>query len=308
MKRFKGVSVLIGPSTFAAMDPAPLERLNELGFEVIDNPFKRKLSKDEVIELLSDDILGVIAGLEPMDRDVLKKSNLKVISRCGSGMSNVNMAAAREMGIWVHSTPYGPTNSVAEATLGAILSLIRMLPEMDRSLHEGKWNKRIGNLLEGKTVVVVGFGRIGQRVKELLMPFRTTIIAVDTREQDSLEGVTFMPLEDALPLADIVTLHASGEDCIIAGRELSLLKSGSFLLNAARGGLIDEAALAEAMDKGVVAGAWLDTFEREPYDGVLIKYPQVILTPHIGSYTVECRRSMEMESVENLISAFREIL
>ena len=307
MRSLKKEKVLLGPSTFAALDHAPLERLIETGCMVIENPYKRKLTKSELLVLLFDDVTGLIAGLEPIDREVLEKSNLKVISRCGSGMSNVDIEAAKELGIKVFSTPYGPTSAVAELTLGALLSLRRMIPQMDRDLHEGRWNKKIGTQLEGKTVVIIGFGRIGRRVAEILAPFKTRILIVDPFLRDYKEQFSVLTLEEALPQADIVTLHSSGESIIIGENEFNLMKSGAFLLNAARGDLIDEDALVKSLEKGKIQGAWIDTFSREPYSGPLTKYEQVILTPHIGSYSIECRRSMEMESVQNLISGFKAI-
>lgn len=299
----RGVKILIGPSSFGALDRSPLDRLTELGCALVNNPFKRKLAKDELIGLLSWDIRGLIAGLEPLDREVLTQSSLKVISRCGSGLSNVDLAAAEELGIVVCATPDGPTTAVAELTVGAMLGLLRMVPQMDRDLHEARWNKRIGSQLEGKTVAIVGCGRIGQRVAALLAPFGAIILGVDPYVETVPEGIRLVPLADALAQADIVTLHCSGDACVLGPDELRRLKPGVLLLNAARGGLVDEAALLRELDEGRVAGAWLDAFAEEPYHGPLMRYPQVILTPHVGSYTRECRARMEMEAVENLILA-----
>jgi len=278
-----------------------MDRLLEVGCEVIDNPFKRKLTKSELLGLLDKGVTGLIAGLESLDLEVLKKSSLKVISRCGSGLSNVDLIAAKELGIKVCSTPNAPVGAVAELTLGAMLNLLRMIQQMDRDLHEGKWVKRIGSQLEGKTVVIIGFGRIGRRVASLLFSFKTKILAVDPYLEESIDLVPLVSLEEALPQADIVTIHCSGGGCVIKDNEFNLVKPGALLLNAARGGLVDEKALTKAIDDGRIAGAWIDTFEEEPYTGPLARYPQVILTPHVGSYTVECRRRMENEAVENLI-------
>jgi D-3-phosphoglycerate dehydrogenase / 2-oxoglutarate reductase len=306
MRSLKGVKVAIGPSTFAALDSGPMNRLVEQGCTVIDNHFKRKLTKDELLRLLGDDVIGLVAGLESLDREVMEKTNLKVISRCGSGMSNVDMQAADELGIKVRSTPFGPTKAVAEITLGVMLSLLRMVPHMNKDLHDGKWAKKIGLQLTGKTVAIIGFGRIGHCLSKFLEPFKTRILAVDPYLDEPIEGASLVPLRKALPQSDIISFHSAGESCIMGTDEFALVKPGAFILNAARGGLVDESALIKALDNRVVAGAWLDTFEKEPYEGPLTKYPQVILTPHIGSYTLECRKEMEMEAVENLIAALME--
>ncbi|MDP3791520.1 MAG: phosphoglycerate dehydrogenase [Candidatus Omnitrophota bacterium] len=306
MKQFFGEKILISTSSFAATDTEPLDMLKNAGCEVMDNPYKRRLTKPELLGLLSKGITGLIAGLEILDKEIMSKSRLKVISRCGSGMSNVDLAAAEELGITVCSTPDAPVNSVAELTLAAILSLIRAVPFMDNELHKGRWAKRIGFLLEGKTVVIVGFGRIGRRLSQLLIPFRVRVLVVDPLIKNSDANVTTLSLEKALSEADIISIHSSGNNCIIGKNELRKIKKGAFILNAARGGAVNEDALVKALEEKRIAGAWLDVFEEEPYAGPLIKYPQVMLTPHVGSYTVECRKRMEMEAVKNLIEALRK--
>jgi D-3-phosphoglycerate dehydrogenase / 2-oxoglutarate reductase len=296
--------ILLGPSSFAETDQTPLNRLIAAGYEVIDNPYKRKLTKTELLELLAPDVIGIVAGLEPLDREVLQRSNLRVVSRVGSGVSNVDLAAARELGIEVCSTPYGPTAAVAELTIGALLGLLRMIPLMDQALHNGKWVKKVGVQLEGKTVAIVGFGRIGRRVAELLAPFRVKILVVDPHVPADARGDFIgLPLPEALRIADIISLHSSGEECLIGEREFEIMKAGVFILNVARGSVMAEDALVKALENGKVAGAWLDTFRNEPYSGPLCKFPNVVLTPHVGSYTLECRKQMETEAVDNLLSA-----
>ena len=297
--------VLIGPSTFAAIDREPLDKLLAAGFEVIGNPFGRKIAKKELISLLPG-VNGLIAGLETLDREVMELSDLKVISRCGSGMSNVDQEAAKDLGIKVYNTPDGPTNSVAELTVGMLISLIRLVPPMDNALHNNIWDKKIGFELRGKTVLIIGFGKIGRRVSELLEPFQVNIIASDPFLSGEIGNISILPLDRALQQADIITIHASEEKVILGEKEFSIMKEGVFILNGARGGLIDEDCLIDGLEKGKVAGVWLDSYSREPYDGPLTRFPQAILTPHVGSYTQECRKRMEAEAAENLIAALTE--
>lgn len=304
MKKRK--KVLLGPSIFASTNKMPLEKLQAAGFEVLDNPYKRKLTQDELLNLLPE-VSGLIAGLEKLDRFVLEKSELKVISRCGSGTSNVDLSAAAELGIKVFNTPDAPVESVAELTIGALICLVRFVAQMNNSCHEGKWEKKIGLELKQSTVGIIGFGKIGRRLAQLLEPFGARIIAADPFLKKAAGKVEIMPLEQLLTKANIISLHASGEDAIIGKKEFSLMKNGVFLLNCARGGLIDEAQLIQALDSGKIAGAWLDCFPEEPYKGKLTLYPQVILTPHIGSYTKDCRNRMEMEAVDNLLSGFNAL-
>ncbi len=301
----QGIKVLIGPSTFAALDRAPLELLLSGGLEVIDNPFKRKLTRKELTELLPG-VSGLIAGLETLDREVLEHSDLKVISRCGSALSNVDLTAAAELGIQVYHTPYGPTLAVAELTVGVLLSLLRQVPQMNQAMHERKWQKIIGSQLCGKTVAIIGFGRIGRHVGGLLQAFGARVEAIDPNLAGLVDETPIVSLEEALPAADVVILHCSGERLVLGEKEFEVMKEGVVLLNAARGGLIDESALLKALDAGKVKGAWLDTFAREPYDGPLCDYANVMLTPHVGSYTAECRRQMEFEAAQNLMRGLRQ--
>ncbi len=300
----KKTKILLGPSTFGEMDPAPKNTLISAGFELIDNPFRRKLSKDELIALLPG-VTGLIAGLETLDREVMEKSQLKVISRCGAGMSNVDIKAAQDLGIVVKSTPNAPSTAVAELTLGCLLSLLRQVTQMDSDMHKKKWNKMIGRQLSGMQVAVIGYGNIGQKVGGLLAAFGASVMAVDPRFSKEIGVVPIVDLKYALRNADVLTLHCSGEECLLGSAEFALMKKGSFILNAARGTLIDENALIEALDNKTIAGAWLDTFPSEPYAGALCDRLQVILTPHVGSYSLECRRSMEAEAVDNLISSLK---
>jgi len=221
-------------------------------------------------------------------------------------MSNVDMEAAQKIGIRVYNTPFGPTRAVAELTVGCLLSLIRQVPQMDRALHGGRWDKRIGRQLKGMNVLVIGYGRIGQTVSKLLRALEAEIIVCDPVFGKNDTPFVVWRLEDALPMADVVVLHASGEERILGRHEICLMKRGAFILNVARGELIDEEALMDALDSGQVAGAWLDTFSKEPYEGSLVNYEQVILTPHIGSYTYEGRLQMELDAVDNLIRCFQE--
>jgi len=305
-EKFKGAKVLIGPSSFAEENRAPHERLLEAGFQVVGNPFRRKFTMEETTALLGKDIAGLVAGLETLDREVLAQSGLKVVSRCGAGMANVDLEAARELGIRVYSTPFGPTQAVAEMTVGCLLSLIRQVPQMDRALHGRRWDKRVGRQLKGMTVLVVGLGRIGSAVARLLAPFEVNLIAADPALGKGEAPWPIVSLDEGLSRADVVTLHASGLSRLLGRREFGLIKPGAFVLNASRGEVLDEDALREALDSGKVAGAWLDTFGREPYEGPLTGYEQVILTPHVGSYTSEGRLQMEMDAVENLIRGFQE--
>jgi D-3-phosphoglycerate dehydrogenase len=297
--------ILIGPSSFAEKDKSPIDLLIKAGFRLVDNPYKRKLTKAELLLLLDDDVIGLIAGLETLDREVLSKSKLKCISRVGAGISNIDLAAAREFNIGVKSTPDAPTQAVAEMTIGALLNLLRLIPLMNEDLHKGKWTKKVGFQLEGKTCLVIGYGRIGKRVSSLLNAFRAKILVYDPFLEGKIDFEKVDVLTSGLSLADIVTIHSSGEECVLTLKEFRSMKQGVIVLNAARGNSIDETALVAGLESGKVSAAWLDTFVEEPYKGPLVGFSNVLLTPHVGSYTLECRSRMEIEAVNNLLSFIR---
>jgi len=303
--------VFISTSSFAEYDKLPLKLLNDAGMNVQLNPYQRKLTKDECLSLYND-IDGLIAGTEALTAGILKSSrNLRVISRCGAGTDSIDMEAAKELGIKVFTTPDAPTQAVAELTIGLILNLVRGISLEDRSVRSGGWQKNMGNLLSKKTLGILGLGRIGKRVVELTQPFNLKYIAWDNspdRHFADKYGIEFTGLDELLTKADIVTIHlsyASELKGIIGGRELKLMKRDAFLLNTARGGLVDEGALSNALKERRIAGAALDVFEQEPYTGPLAKLDNVILTPHIGSYAVESRVDMEVQAVKNLIKGLK---
>jgi D-3-phosphoglycerate dehydrogenase len=270
---------------------------------VFENPYRRRLTESEAFNFISDKD-GLIAGLEPLNIKVLQNAlKLKAIARVGIGVDNIDLNAARELNIKVSNTPDGPTNSVAEMTVTAALNLCRNLLETNTTLHQGQWIKTIGKSLQGLKVLFIGYGRIGRRTAELMLPFGAKTIIVDPYiEKKNLErGECPMNLEEGLHRADIITLHASGHETIIGKEQFRQMKDGVILLNSARGTLVDENALINAIESGKVAGAWFDAFWDEPYNGPLLKYDNVLLTPHISTYTEQCRLSMEMDAVTNLL-------
>jgi D-3-phosphoglycerate dehydrogenase len=301
------MKVLTTTSSFGKMSRRPLEMLEAAGMSVMVNPYGRTLTPEESIHLLAD-VDGLIAGTEKLNREVLNQAHrLKVISRVGTGMDSIDLTAAEERGIQVCNTPDAHVDGVAELTLAGMLNLLRQVAVSDRRVRQQTWKKPMGQLLRGKTVGVIGLGRTGKRLVELLRPFDTPILAYDPlqdRTFATLHQVHYLPLDEVLATADIITLHLnfSPENHYLLNQErLARLKPGAFVVNCARGGLVDEAALLAALQAGQLAGAYLDTFEREPYQGPLAELDNVLLTPHIGSYAAECRIRMEVEAVENLL-------
>ena len=305
-----GITVLLSVSSFGEASERPVRMLQEAGVRIIENPHGRRLKETEIAELIGE-ADALIAGTEPLNAAVLERAvRLRVISRVGVGMENIDLNAALRLGIVVRNTPEALTDAVAELTLGGTLNLLRHVSRMDRELRDGSWTRLMGSQLRGKTVGIIGLGRIGRRLAELLAPFEVTIVssdrAPDPGAADRL-GVSYIELDELLARADVVTLHLPGlERPLVGERELALMKPTAILVNASRGGLIDEGALLTALREERIAGAYLDTFGEEPYAGPLRELPNVLLTPHAGSYSAEARERMETEAVENMLGALEE--
>jgi len=293
--------VVIATTSFAKFNTGPLDLLEKNGIEAVLNPYGRKLNKDEVLGLCKG-ALGIISGTELLDSAILEELNgLKVISRCGAGLDNIDLKAAQKLGIKVFNTPDAPTIAVAELTLGLILCILRKIHFMDSAIRKGGWEKITGNLLQGKKVGIVGFGRIGRKVAGILKGFSCELNYSDPYVEDGLLGLRRVPLEELLAWADIITVHVSGTEGILGEKELRQMKKGSWLINVSRGTVVDEPALYQLLKEGYLSGAGLDVFASEPYSGPLKELKNVILTPHIGSYAKEARIEMEMQAASNLV-------
>jgi D-3-phosphoglycerate dehydrogenase len=297
------MKIAITTSSFAKQDPRPLELLRREPLEILLNPHGRTLKAGEVADLLQG-CTGVIAGTEALGADVLAAfPDLRVISRCGVGLDGVDLAYAARHGIAVRNTPDAPTLAVVELTLGLILDLCRRISAQDRDVRNGVWKKRMGSLLAGKKMGLVGFGRIGRRMAGLASALGCEVAFHDPQVLRP-EAFPSMALEDLLRWCDCLSLHCPGSEDgkpLLNAERLSLLPKGALLINAARGGLVDEEALHGALVEGRLGGAALDVFAAEPYSGPLAGLDNVVLTPHVGSYAREARAAMEMEAVANLL-------
>jgi D-3-phosphoglycerate dehydrogenase len=303
------LQILISTSSFNLDNFSELSVIRSSGIEVKLNPFKTRLTEDQVIELLGAESVGLIAGLESLNSRVLRSATaLKVIARVGTGLDSVDLGEAAKLGIKVLNTPDAPTSAVAELTLGHILGLLRNIAKSDRQIRDNKWQGQMGTLLETKTVGVVGFGRIGQRVAKLVASFGAKVIVsdpyTDTTEYENCA------LDELCQRVDVLTLHlpyVEKTHNLIGSRQFQLMKKGSFVINVSRGGLIDEIALLQALESEHIAGAALDCFEQEPYFGPLSKLECVQMTAHMGTYARETRDQMEREASLLLVKALREM-
>jgi D-3-phosphoglycerate dehydrogenase len=300
--------VLITSTSFNKVDPLPRERLLRYGCEIVENPFNRPLKEGDLIPLLAD-ADGVIAGLDEYSRKAIFSSKmLKVISRYGVGIDNIDLQAARERGIIVVNTPEVNTQAVADLAFGLLLAVCRKIAQAHFSTQNGSWKRLVGRGVYKKSIGIIGLGRIGKAVAERARGFSMEILAHDVKQDESFcqsLGIHFLPLHELLAKADFVTLHCDlnpGSKGIIGARELALMKKTAYLVNTARGGLIDENALFDALRDKRIAGAALDAFQNEPpFGSPLLTLDNIVTTPHIGSYTHEALLDMGLIAVDNLI-------
>lgn len=302
--------ILTTTSSFAKGAPERLENLTSQGLEVVINPWGRKLSESELLDLLEKyRPVGLLAGTEAITRAVLAQAKdfLRVISRVGVGWDNVDRQAAAELGIMVSRTAGVLTVAVAELTLGLILAALRSIAWHDRHIRQGVWQKPMGSLLKGKLVGIIGFGAIGQGVGQLLKALGAEVIYYDP-QGGKVEWAQAVSLPELLARANIITVHASGKQQILGRAEIeAIAKPEVILVNTARGELVDEAALCEALMDGRLGHACLDVFQQEPYCGPLCALDNVTLTAHVGSYAWESRQLMEDAAVANLLKGLREV-
>ena len=294
---------------FCEYDDSPRRLLEEAGFEIRVNAFGRRLRGEEMADVLRD-VEAVLAGVEPYEVRLLNHlPKLRCISRCGVGTDMIDLEAAHRLNIAVYTTPDEVIEPVAEMTVAMILALARNLPLHAHDARQGRWEKRTGFLLAEWTIGLVGFGRIGRAVERALRVFTPRILVADPEVRaDALPaGVALRSLPSLLAESDLVSLHASrgaSEGPLLGRDELRMMKQGSDLVNTARGFLVDESALFEALRAGHLAGAALDVFETEPYTGPLLQLPNVFCTPHVSSLTRASRVKMEWRCASNLVQHF----
>lgn len=295
--------IAITTSSFSEENILLLKELEEMGFDIQFNPYGRRMTESEAFEFLGRETVAMIAGVEPLTQRVLENAaDLKIISRCGVGIDNIDLVFAEKKRIKIFTTPEAPSEAVAELAIGLMLSLLRHIVEADRNLRLGQWKPRMGDLLSAKTVGIVGFGRVGKKVAQLLKSFGSQILVHDV--ELSGQGT----LENLFSSADIVTLHLpynTSTHHLVHSGLLERMKKSAFIINTSRGGIVDEVSLFQILKEKKIAGAALDTFKEEPYSGPLSTLPNVILTPHLGSYARQSRTQMEQEAVDNLIQGLK---
>src|SRR6516165_4566742 len=292
------------------LEKGGLDLLRQAGIELDERHGLTGAALEEALQ--AADGIVIRSGTQLTAELLEKPGKLRAVVRAGVGVDNIDVAAATRKGIVVMNTPGGNTVSTAEHTITLLMALARLIPAADASLHAGKWDrgKFIGTQLAGKTLGIVGLGRVGREVARRAAGLDMKVIgfdpflAPDRAAQLGIEAAA--DLDSLLPRCDFLTVHtpltAETTD-LIGARQLTRMRKGSRVINCARGGIINEAALAEALKSGHIAGAALDVFVDEPpsADHPLLKLPNVELTPHLGASTTEAQESVALEAAQLLI-------
>lgn len=300
--------VLVTPRSATKNGHPSLKKLKTAGYEVVFCTPGRQPDENELKQLLPS-CVGYLAGVENVPAAVLKSApSVKVISRNGTGVNNIDFKAAEELGIKVCRADGANARGVAELTMALMLSLVRSIPFSDAAIKNGKWERRNGIELENRTLGLIGFGKIGKLVSGFADAFGMKIVVYDPYLPVSFlppDGVSISSFKEVLENSDIVSLHCppAGKP-VIGETEIEMMKKGAYLINTARAELIDENAVLSAINSGKLSGYATDVFPSEPpKDLTLAKHNCVVGTPHIGGLTTESVDRAMNVSVDNLIEA-----
>ena len=307
------MKILVTPRSVTKNGHPSLDALKDAGFEVVFSKPGCFPTEEELLELLPG-CVGYLAGVETISANVLDSApDLRVISRNGTGTDGIDLAAAQRNGIEVCRAQGANARGVAELTFGHILSSVRSVPFSDSMLKQGQWIRRKGIELDGRTLGLVGCGKIGQLVAGFALAFGMKVKAYDPYPAEGFEPVgefEYCTLDELLQDADIISLHCpANEDGtpLIDEAALGLMKDGVYIVNTARGSLVDDDALLETLQSRKVAGATVDAFESEPpEDWRLVNDPRVTATPHTGGFTEESVARAMAAAVENILSVLSD--
>lgn len=302
--------VLIGSRSFGKFTPKGIKMLKDSGCELVKNPLGHALKEEELLELMNG-VDAIITGMDQLNEKVINSSGkLKVISKHGVGIDNIDLEAASRKKIIVTNIPAGreECNAVADFTFALILSIARNICIASKSTKENKWVKLIGSEVYGRILGVLGGGSIGKAVIERAIGFGMEVLVYDIKEDEELvkkHRVRYVDLKYLFKNSDFVTIHTPLNEStrgLIKKRELELMKKSSYLINTARGGIVDEKDLYEALKREQIAGAAMDVFSKEPPGGSpLLELKNLIATPHMAAYTMSSLRALDVISAENVL-------
>lgn len=306
------MKVLVTATNYSKYCQAGKKLLEDAGCEIIENPHGRPYTFEELREIVSD-IDGVVAGVDTWNEDVFQLAHeLKVIARFGVGVDNIDLNAAKGHGIIVCNSPGINSSAVAEQAVALLLSLIRKVPQMNSAVRNGEWPRPMFHELKSRTIGFLGFGAIARNAAQRLRGFGAQMIAYDKfpdqNAADSL-GVRLVSQDEVLESADIISIHLPATDetkHLISKETIRMMKDGVYIINTARGSIVKETDMAEALESGKVAGFGTDVFEHEPIDlsGPLFRFENYIATPHVSAETYENCETTSVVTAKAILSVF----
>jgi D-3-phosphoglycerate dehydrogenase len=303
--------VYIGSRTLTLKGHPALNRLQDAGFELIFGPPGKRPSEEDHLKILPE-CIAYLAGTEKISEKVLRSSkNLKVISRNGVGINNIDLKVARELGIEVTITPGSNAQGVAELAITLLLTAVRSVPTQNKDLKMGEWNRLKGIEIERKTLGVLGVGNIGKRVITMALGLGMKVLGYDLYPDSSFHpsnDFKFVDLQEILSSSDIISVHIPpGDKPIIDKEALSMMKDGVYIINTARAEVVDELEIVKALDNNKVQIYATDVYKKEPPEvDDLISHPKTICTPHIGAYTEESINRAVEAAVDNILTVLEK--
>ncbi|WP_249298770.1 phosphoglycerate dehydrogenase [Feifania hominis] len=300
--------ILITPRSFAKTDDTPKRLLMEAGYELICNPAGSILTREQMQELI-EDADGVIIGVDPLDREIISAGRkLRAIAKYGVGTDNIDLAFARERGIPVSVTAGANSNAVADYAFALILACARQLTQINEMCHRKNWGKVVTGDVYGKTIGIIGLGAIGKGVARRARGFDMTVLAYDALWDEAYaeeNGIVRAQLEEIYRESDFISLHiplTPQTENLIDEEAFKMMKKGAVLVNTARGGLVDETALIQALHDGTLSAAGIDAFAQEPPDcEKLYSLPNLIMGSHCGASTRGAAEQMSRMAAENIL-------
>jgi D-3-phosphoglycerate dehydrogenase len=304
--------ILVTPRSATSHGHPALERIKAAGYEVVFCTPGEMPTEAELVNLLPG-CVGYLAGVEKITATVLEAAaELRVISRNGIGVDSIDLEAAERQGVRVCKAVGANARGVAELTIAFILALARWIPFSDQAIKDGGWQRRKGIELEGKTLGLVGCGKVGRYVAQMALGMGMRVLAFDIAPDTEFRpggAFSFASFDDVTHQADVLSLHCPPNPAgrhVIDKSVLERMKKGSYLINTARYDLVDVAALAEQLDNNALAGAAFDVFDTEPpTDRSLLDNDRIITTPHIGGFTTESVDRAVGMAVDNLLEALK---
>ncbi len=314
MKQNNKPKIFVSTFPFGKYDNLPIKKLLATKWEIKFNPLNRKLKPQELLELAAG-FDGLIAGTENLTPYIHSNTNLKFISRVGIGLDSVPLNLCKKKKIKVSYTPDAVTDAVAELTIGLMIDTTRKISFCDSEIRNEKWTRPVGKRLEHSVIGIIGVGRVGKKLIKLISSFNPKKILINDIQNKknfifknkklNLEQVS---KEKIYKNSDIISIHVplySKTKNLISEKEFLLMNKNTHLINTARGEIISEDDLFQALENNKIAGACIDVFSEEPYTGKLTKLKNIVLTEHIGSCSFDCRLKMELEASLEIIRFFK---